>query len=211
MSPSTRSPTEVRAALLRQWSVLTDGIRTLDLDRPSRLDGWRNREVVAHLAAQPMLLGRFLQTAGPRPPEMTLTDNLAGTRRLAAVIDDAAATAAAAGQLDLAASVAAVTTAVCEADLAETVTTLQGSIRLVDYLVTRCVESVVHGRDLVPAVEPDAGALGISAEALTTLLEQTEPPLVHVAEALPPLEWVEMATGRRAAPAPLAAMMPLLS
>jgi len=41
------------------------------------------------------------------------------------------------------------------ADLAKTVTTVQGPILLADYLVTRCVEAVVHGRDLLPAIEAD--------------------------------------------------------
>lgn len=201
----------MRAALLRQWVRLVDGVRTLELDRRSRVEGWRNREVVAHLAAQPLLLRRFLRTAGPEVPTMTLADNLAGTRRLGPVIDGAAIDGAAAGRLDLDANVATVTPALLSADLTTTVTTIQGSIRLADYLVTRCVEAVVHGRDLVPAVAPDREALEISAQALTDLLERTHRSQVAVATTLPALDWVEIATGRRAAPDALAGLAPLVS
>lgn len=211
LMPSTRPPTQVRAALLRQWAVLVEGLPKLDLDRPSRIEGWRNRDVVAHLAVQPLLLRRFLQTAAPEPPPMTLSENLRGTRRLASVIHDAAVAAATAGQLDLAANVETVTPALLGADLARTVTTVQGPILLADYLVTRCVEGVVHGRDLVPAVEPDAEAATISAQALTDLLALTHPTLIRPAAALPPRVWIEVATGRRPAPEPLAAVMPLLA
>jgi len=183
----------------------------MDLDRHSRIVGWRNREVLAHLALQPLLLGRFLLTATSDPPQVTLVQNLAGTRRLASVINDAAIEGARAGSVDLAANVAALMPSLLNADLATTVTTLQGPILLADYVVTRCVEAVVHGRDLIPPVEPDGEALGVAGEALIAVLTEMHPALVPAAVALPPLLWVDVATGRRKAQDGLAEVVPLVS
>ncbi|HEY6316676.1 MAG TPA: maleylpyruvate isomerase N-terminal domain-containing protein [Acidimicrobiia bacterium] len=170
--------TRARDALLRQWGLLVDAAPALDLDRPSRIEGWRNREVLAHLASQPLLLRHFLQTATSESPGVTLAENLSGTVQLASVINDAALEGAREERVNLAASVQAATPALLDADLATTVTTFQGPILLADYLVTRCVEAVVHGRDLLPAVEPDADALGITVEALIAVLTQVQTSLV---------------------------------
>ena len=70
------------------------------------------------------------------------------------------------------------------ADLAVTLTTLQGPIRLADYVITRCVEAVVHGWDLVEPVEPDHTALGITAEALLSVLVGEHPELFSLARRL---------------------------
>ena len=158
-----------------------------------------------------MLLGRFLLTATSESPEVTLTENLSGTVQLASVINDAALEGAREGRVNLAVNVQAVLPALLNADLATTVTTVQGQILLADYLVTRCVEAVVHGRDLVPALEPDADALAITVEALIAALTHVQPSLVPEAVALSPLSWVEIATGRRDAPEGLAGVVPLVS
>ena len=210
-APPVEFATSVRDALLRQWSLLVDAAPSLDLDRTSRVRGWRNREVLAHLAIQPVLLSRFLLTATSEPPEVTLTENLSGTVGQASVVNDAAVDGARRGRVDLAASVQAVMPSLVRADLGATVTTLQGPILLADYLVTRCVEAVVHGRDLVPALEPDADALAITAEALIAVLAKVQPRLVPEAVALRPLSWVEIATGRQDAPGRLAEVVPVLS
>jgi len=211
MMDSVRQAIQARDALLRQWALLVEASPKLDLDLPSRVEGWRNRDVVAHLAMQPPLLGRFLLTAVSEPPKVTLNENLSGTRRLASVINDAAIGAADEGSLDLAANIEAVTPSLLAADLASTVTTIQGPILLSDYLVTRCLEAVVHGGDLVPSIEADGEALVVAAEALIALLAQTHPNLTPEAGAIAPLPWVEMATGRRQASGPLARVMPLVS
>ena len=62
-----------------------------------------------------------------------------------------------------------------------TIVTVQGPIRLVDYLVTRCVEAVVHGGDLVDPVEPDPDAQAVTAEALIAVLAVTAPERVVAA------------------------------
>ncbi|MDQ1467092.1 MAG: hypothetical protein QOH10_1507, partial [Actinomycetota bacterium] len=102
-------------------------------------------------------------------------------------------------------------TRLAEADLSATVTTLQGPILLADYLVTRCVEAVVHGGDFVAPVEPDERALRIAADALTALLVTRDASLVTMAQSMPATTWLAVATGREPAPARFEAVLPLMS
>src|SRR5450631_868241 len=90
---------QVRDALVRQWGLIARAIPSRNLETASRVDGWRNREVVAHLAMQPALLVRFLDTAGSEPPQLRVSDNLAGTRNLAELVDAATRDAAVKGRL----------------------------------------------------------------------------------------------------------------
>ena len=75
----------------------------LDLDRWSRIAGWRNREVLAHLYVQPLLLRRFLRTAATTSPPLDLTTNLSGTAGYGELIDASAREGAAMGKVDVAA------------------------------------------------------------------------------------------------------------
>lgn len=202
---------EVRDALIRQWRAIAREAPSRDLDVPSRVDGWRNSEVLAHLTMQPSLLVRFLSTATAAPPEIGLTENLAGTRNLAELVDGAAREAAKAGNVDFAAAAEAAIVILADADLAATITTIQGPIVLADYLVTRCVEAVVHGGDLVEAVEPDAEALRIAAQALLSLLERRDPNLIDAAQAMDPATWLAAATGREPAPRGFETVLPLMA
>ena len=201
----------VRDALTRQWRLIANAIPARDLDAPSRVAGWRNREVVAHLTMQPALLVRFLGTAGSQTAQLDAAENLAGTRSLADLVDAATRDAANAGKVDFADAAKAAIAPLESADLTATVTTLQGPILLADYLVTRCVEAVVHGCDLVGPVDPDAGCLEIAAGALMRMLAARDPNLVTAAEALPAITWLAVATGRERAPAQLAGAMPLMA
>ncbi|MGE5764081.1 MAG: maleylpyruvate isomerase N-terminal domain-containing protein [Mycobacterium leprae] len=152
--------------LRRQWERIAVATSSLDLSAPSRVAGWRNAEVIAHLAAQLVLLCRVLRDSrtgtGATPATVSLEDNLAGTRALAEVVDAAAKRGAHAGEVDVAGQVAAVSGALAAADVAATVVTLQGPIRLGDYLRTRCVEAVVHGMDVRPPIAPDPAALAVT-------------------------------------------------
>jgi len=200
-----------RSALVTQWRAIAIAVPDLDLDRPSRVEGWRNREVLAHLYVQPILLGRFLLTASGQGPAVDLTENLGATRTFAEMIDASAREGAEMGKFDLALPVEAVVPALWAADLGTTITTLQGPIPLVDYLATRCVEAVVHGRDLVDPVEPDREAQAIAADALMAVLASRAPHLVPEAAELPPPEWIDVATGRQPAPGRLAAVAPVMA
>ena len=136
---------EVRDALLRQWEAIAAAVTAVDLEIPSRVRGWRNREVVAHLCLQPVLLRRFAATASRRDAVVGVAGNLAGTHALSALIDASAREAAQAGRVDFAAAVDGAVPLLRAADLSAAIVTMQGPIRLVDYLITRCVEAVVHG------------------------------------------------------------------
>lgn len=210
-APDLPDPPAVREALIRQWYRLVEAVSTLDMSVPTRVAGWTNREVVAHLAAQPLLLVRFLAGAAPCAAEVTLAVNLAETAALAAAVDRAARTAARTGRLDLAGNVGQAVPVLAAADLSRNLVTLRGAMALADYLVTRCVEATVHGLDLVPAVTPDPEAAAIAADALRLVLAQRAPRLVPVASELDAVAWLDLATGRRPATGPLARVLPLLT
>lgn len=199
-----------RQALRRQWDRIAAICERLDPDRPSRVPGWRNAEVLAHLAVQPLLLARFLTGAGEQEAEMRLEVNLAGTHALAEAIDSAARDAARAGRTDFARNAIAVDQSLANADLSATITTLQGPIQLADYVRSRCIEAVVHGCDLQPAVEADQVAQAVAAESLMTLL-RSRPEEFAVARELPGADLIDMATGRTPATVDLAHVMPLMS
>ncbi len=201
---------DVREALVRQWRVVAQRVPDLDLDLASRPAGWRNRELLAHLALQPNLLGRFLATASTEPPQVTLIANLSGTATFAETIDRTAQLATD-RDLSFGANVERVLPALERADLAATVVTMQGPIILHDYLVTRCVEAVVHGYDFTGPIEPDAGAQAVACEALHDLLAARDPELLAEARLLPPATWLSIATGREPPPPALRGCCPLMT
>ena len=97
------------------------------------------------------------------------------------------------------------------ADLSATVVTLQGPIRLADYLVTRCVEAVVHGCNLVNPVSPDRDAQAITARALLEALAVRAPNLIPGSPATLMSTWIDVATGRRPGSGDLAAAVPVMT
>lgn len=202
---------DIKDVLRRQWERIAAAATQLDMQALSRVQGWRNAEVLAHLAVQPVLLGRFLADAGAAGAAMCLEDNLAGTHALAERIDTAARQGAEAGRVDFARQAAAVDAALGAADIDATITTVQGPIRLADYLRTRCVEAVVHGMDLQPPVPADPAALAVTVEALMAVLRARSPHLLAAARELPAVELVDVATGRAPTPAVLAPVMPLMT
>jgi hypothetical protein len=206
-------PEQIRTALVRQWQRIGASVPGRDLDRWSRIPGWRNREVLAHLYVQPLLLGRFLQTAATATagPPLDLTTNLSGTAGYATLIDASAREGAAMGKVDVTSSVDRILPALMAAPLEATIVTVQGPIRLADYLVTRCVEAVVHGGDLVDPVAPDPDAQAVTADALIAVLAAIAPDRVAAARRLPPATWIDAATGRRPAPDELASVLPVMS
>jgi hypothetical protein len=201
---------QVRDALVRQWRGVAEAIPDLDLETPSRIAGWRNREVLAHLYAQPVLLERFVAAATNETPHVDAAANLAGTVSFRAMVDSLARQGADMGKVDLGVTLARVLPRLESMDTDMTVTSVQGPISLVDYLVTRCVEAVVHGDDLVPPVDPDPVARSITAHALLHVLEASSPQLVPLAERLGEAEWIDVATGRATASGDLAPALPLM-
>ena len=206
-----RTGDEIRSALVRQWELISDAIPLIDLDRPSRVAGWRNLEVVAHLAVQPALLSKFIARASQAfAAEVSLEANLAGTHAMAAVIDTAAREAAA-EPIAFAENLHDALPVLRSADLTTTITSFQGPIRLTDYLITRCVEGVVHGRDVVQPIQPDPVALEIAAGALKSVLAHRHPELLTELESMPTETWLDLATGRAKAPRGLARALPVMT
>lgn len=209
-----RVPTDqgdVRSALIRQWESIARALPEIDVAASSRIDGWSNGEVLAHLYVQPHLVIRFLRTASKAEPDLGVAENLAGTKAFKDLIDTSAREGAKLNKLDLAGPLRAARASVLSAALGETVETFQGSITVEGYLVTRCVEAVVHGGDLIEPVEPDPVAEAITASALLNVLAISAPDLLAEARALPRWECINFATGRDVAPAPLSGATPVMS
>jgi hypothetical protein len=202
---------DVRTALIRQWELIADAIARIDLSATSRCAGWTNREVLAHLYVQPKLVARFLRTVSADEAALGVTENLSGTRFYSELIDASAREGAALNKVELRAPVDEVRPLVLAADLQVTITTLQGSISVSDYLVTRCVEAVVHGGDLVPSVPPDPAAQAITSQALLDTLSVSAPELVAEAAELSVERWIVLATGRSRATGRLAHVLPVMS
>jgi len=202
---------DVRIALIRQWELIADGIDGIDLAAASRCIGWTNREVLAHLYVQPHLVERFLGTESADEPALRLSENLSGARSFSELIDNSAREGAALNKVELRGPLEAVRQLVLGAHLDATITTLQGSISVSDYLVTRCVEAVVHGSDLVPAITPDPTAQAITSKALLDTLCVSAPELVAEAGALPIEQWIDLATGRTRATGRLAEVLPVMA
>jgi hypothetical protein len=142
---------------------------------------------------------------------MGVTDNLNGTRAFKDLIDSSARKGARLGKFDLSGPLSEARELVLGADLSETIETVQGSISVLDYLVTRCVEAVVHGGDLIAPVSPDPAAESITSAVLLHVLSERSPQLLARAEALPPREWIDVATGRGTVTGPLAAAVPVMA
>jgi uncharacterized protein (TIGR03083 family) len=206
----SRDIIDVRAALIRQWELIADVVDEIDLSASSRCTGWTNREVLAHLYVQPLLVAKFLRTKSADETAVGVAGNLSGTRTYRDFIDASAREGAALNKVRLRRPLDQVRPLVLAADLDATITTLQGPIAVSDYLVTRCVEAVVHGSDLVPPVDPDPLARHITSEALVETLRASTPELVEEARALPVEQWIDLATGRSSATGPLFNVLPVM-
>ncbi len=204
------TPIEVREALIRQWVIVATEAPKLDLVAASRIDGWSNIEVLAHLTAQPQLVLRYLATSSGEVPEMTLVSNLFGTRRMAVVVDQSARNAAKQGNIDLQGAVIDVVGKLRKAELSKTIQSAQGPISLSDFLATRLVEAVGPARDFHPAIRTDQLALEYVADLLGYLLSVREPNLAGQHVEFEVGEWTDMATGRIGCPDRLRAVLPLV-
>jgi uncharacterized protein (TIGR03083 family) len=207
----SRSIIDVRAPLIRQWGLIADVVDEIDLSAASRCTGWTNREVLAHLYVQPHLVAKFLRTKSADEAALGVTENLSGTRTYRDLIDASAREGAALNKVQLRGPLDEVRPFVLAADPDATITTLQGPISISDYLVTRCVEAVVHGNDLVPPVAPDLPAQDIASKALLDTLRASAPELMAEARALPVEQWIDVATGRAKASSPLSEVLPVMA
>ena len=93
---------DVRGALIRQWQLIADAVEAIDLSAASRVAGWTNRAVLAHLYVQPHLVARFLHSEPSDTATLGLAENLSATRSYGALIDAAAREGAALNKVELA-------------------------------------------------------------------------------------------------------------
>ncbi|MFJ9611507.1 sterol carrier family protein [Kitasatospora sp. NPDC101176] len=241
--PRTYDPAEVRAALAGQTELLHGTVRALcaapgaerALAGPTRLGDWTVRELVAHLAIVLEWLPQHLDQPVPEGRPVSLVEWTEGTRRLSATVDMVArehAEGAFAGTPQEVASAFdraadALLAALDRPELGEPKRLFAmrfGPMLLSDFLVTRLVETVVHGDDLAVALGLDlpherqavAAVVGLLADAFAaqvpgSSVELRIPPYA-VVQAVPgprhtrgtaphvvetdPLTWIRLATGR---------------
>ncbi len=239
----TYDPARTRAALAAQAEVLRTAVHTLcagpdaeaRLAAPTRLGDWRVRELVAHLGSVFDSVSHNIGAdAGPGEP-LTPTGWVAATRTAAPAIASYAEQQA---EREFGGSPAEVAAAL-DAAIDRTLTILAqaeeyapglripnrfGPMLFSDYLVTRLLETVVHGDDLAAALGTElphdrqalAAATRLLADALAAqapggAVELRIPPFAvvqcvagprHTRGTPPnvvetsPLVWIRLATGR---------------
>lgn len=168
-----------------QYALLAEAVAGLPDEafaQPTRLRGWNVAALVAHIARTASTVPGRLERATQDPPECDILDYLAGMKALADEVGPRAIEIASERTpAELRADVAAAAEAVANADAPLTVSVpgYDGTLTYGDFLVTRCVEGVVHGLDLavatgVPAA-PDPTALKVAIRILAALVERAAP------------------------------------
>ncbi|GAA1720933.1 maleylpyruvate isomerase family mycothiol-dependent enzyme [Streptomyces yatensis] len=231
MPPRARArsydPAKTRTAVIAQLRLVRKAAEELDatgLDAPTRFGGRTVRELVAHAAMAVTSVVRLLERPAPPAREVTVTGWAAALAAHADPIDEETAAAGEdlGGLLERAEARFAETASVAPGD--RLLATRVGAMRLEDYLVTRCVELVVHADDLTAAtgvpVRHDRQALATAVRVLADALaakapggsvELRIPPFAvvqcvegprHTRGTPPnvvetdPLTWIRLATGR---------------
>jgi uncharacterized protein (TIGR03083 family) len=226
----------VRESVVAQWraiEAMVDEVPDEAFTAPTRLGGWTVADLVTHLSRNPSHLDRMIAAPlDPAAPQQTVADYYDfgddGNARIAAIAREHSDGRTPA---ELRADVHRLTE-----DAVQLLATLddglllpvnrRGTMRLDEYLVTRCLEGCVHGVDLAAAtgIEPrlDRGALAATSRTLARILagrapgrsvELRVPPYVavqciagprHTRGTPPnvvetdPVTWLELATGRLA-------------
>ncbi|MET9292749.1 sterol carrier family protein [Streptomyces sp. NPDC003077] len=222
-------PAKTRAAVGAQLARVQEAVRKLDPAQyalPTRLGDWTVRELVTHLAVVIDHVCENIELPAPAKQEVTLDRWAFTTVALAGRVDEvvraAAETGDPAGLLDRAAQRFADVVPGAPDDRLLAVRV--GAMRLDDFLVTRCVELVVHGDDLAAAtgveIAHDRQALATATRLLADAMadkapggsvEVRVPPFAvvqcvegpkHTRGTPPnvvetdPLTWLRLATGR---------------
>jgi uncharacterized protein (TIGR03083 family) len=194
----------VTQACVAQWTKIADAIDLIPGDRfeaPTGLPGWRVAELVAHLAMCAGSPARWLAEPTPAKVEVNVSGYLLCLTDAAGDIDArthdrAAAKTPAQLRAEVREAVVGLRAVVADTDPARVLPTRLAPMRFDDFLITRCVEGVVHGLDLDPVVDPDPGALKIAARALLNALVSKAPG--HTVEVrVPPIAAVQCVEGPR--------------
>jgi uncharacterized protein (TIGR03083 family) len=187
-----------------QWAKVADAVDGLPdgvFDAPSRLPGWRVRELVAHLAMCAAAPARWLAEPVPAKAETDAASYLLCLGGAAGDVDvrtreRAVGKTAATLKAEVREAVGVLVTTLATADPARVIPSRLAPMRFDEFIVTRCVEGVVHGLDLDPAVEPDAGALKIATKVLLGALVAKAPGRT-VEVRVPPIAAVQCVEGPR--------------
>ena len=177
----------VRDAMSRQHALVDGVVTQLPADAlalPTRLDGWRVAELVAHVGLDMAAVPRYLAGAPAARAEFDAADYTLACAAGASTIDERARlmteearpaelrTHVHERRLDADKAAAGATASFI-------VPTRLGPIGLTDYLATRCVEATVHVLDLAAAlgVEPplDPEAVGVTVKVLAAALVRRAP------------------------------------
>lgn len=218
-----------RAAVLAQFEHVRSAVSALTPDQlalPTRLGDWTVRELAAHLAMAVESVSRFLDQEPPAVQELTLLEWPFATAPVAHQIsDDVRAIAAASAPAELFGRTAdRIAERLPGADGERLLATRVGAMPLGDYLVSRCVELVVHTDDLNAATGLDipydrkalaactrllADALAAKAPGASTEVRIPPYAVVQCVEGprhtrgtppnvveTDPLSWIRLATGR---------------
>jgi uncharacterized protein (TIGR03083 family) len=175
--PARYSLDDTRAAVRSQFRLIDDVVAALepeDLQRPTRLGGWRVAHLVAHLAMSNV--ARYLDGA---PAARADADVAAWARGCATLADDnderAQGMVEEARPAELRSYLrdtrVAVDAALDRVEDSFVVPTRFGGMTVADYLATRCVELVVHALDLADALGRDA-AVDSSADSDSVALDK---------------------------------------
>jgi uncharacterized protein (TIGR03083 family) len=183
---------------------VADAVERLPNERfaePSGLPGWRVADLVAHVAM--CVSAPVSRLAAPVPPraETDVASYLLFFKAAAADIRARTIELAADGdpktlRAGVREALVDLEGALADVDLTRPIPTRLNPMRLDDFLITRCVEGVVHGLDLDPPVDPDPAALKITTKALLSALVQKAPG--HTVEVrVPPIAAVQCVEGPR--------------
>lgn len=182
MPPRLPTADEARDGVLAQYALLAAAVAKLadeDFARPTRLAGWTVAELAAHLSSTLAAVPSALERPAPAKPDADLAAYLLAMRNVAPAVaqravDNARGATPAELRRRLAETVEDTSAMVRAADLSRLVAVRLGAVPLGDFLVTRCVEGVVHGLDL-GGVPPDAGALKVVVRTFAVLLAKVAP------------------------------------
>jgi uncharacterized protein (TIGR03083 family) len=212
MPPAQRKPrargydfATIRSAVGAQLGHVREAAAGLTAEQwglPTRLGHWTVRDLVTHVALAVDSVSRYLEQPPPPAREVTLLDWPFATAALSAKIDEGTrAVAATAEPEELLTRAADRLAAVLPAAPADRLlATRVGAMRLDDYLVTRCVELVVHTDDLAAAfgteIPYDRQALAAATRLLADALA-AKAPGGSVEVRIPPFAVVQCVEGPR--------------
>ncbi|MGW7487093.1 sterol carrier family protein [Streptomyces sp. NPDC054786] len=212
MPPAARKPrarqydaTKTRAAVTAQLAHVREAVSRLAPEQfalPTRLGDWTVRELVAHLSMTVGSVARSLEQPAPPRAEAALVDWPSVAAPLASSIDDRTrALAAAHDPVELLERTAEEFARILRPESDDRVLAARpGAMRLADFLVTRCVELVVHSDDLAAAtglqIPYDRQALAVTTRLLADALA-AKAPGNSVEVRVPPFAVVQCVEGPR--------------